>query len=290
MAQKPLYDIPIVEIRVVNPRTRSRKQFQVVVKSIASVGLKKPITVAKRPPSEDGTRYDLVVGQGRMEAFLALGHTSIPANVIEATTEDLLIMSLIENIARRSPSNKTLYQEVSSLTAKGYGPREIALKLGYDESYIGAIRHLIEKDEADLCEAVEANRIPLSIALAIANEQEPDVQRALSEAYESGELRGRRFIEAQRMLADHSFQRHDGAVPEARPALSGKDLVKEYERRTREQQNLAARSSLVHDKLVLLRSAMRSLLADQDLITLLRAESLQDVPAGLAIDEGGSDD
>jgi ParB family chromosome partitioning protein len=37
--------IPIKEIRIVNPRSRNRVTFQGIVNNIANVGLKKPITV-----------------------------------------------------------------------------------------------------------------------------------------------------------------------------------------------------------------------------------------------------
>lgn len=100
---KVLCDIPISEIRVINPRTRSKKRFEAVLNSIAKVGLKKPITVAQRPSSEDGPRYDLICGQGRLEAFLMLGQATIPANVIDVPREDQFVMSLVENIARRPP-------------------------------------------------------------------------------------------------------------------------------------------------------------------------------------------
>ena len=55
-----------------------------------------------RERNADGTQYDLVCGQGRLEAFLALGQTTIPAIVINASREDQYLMSLIENIARKT--------------------------------------------------------------------------------------------------------------------------------------------------------------------------------------------
>src|SRR5687768_8673948 len=90
--------IPIASITVLNPRVRNRKIFQELVTSIEHLGLKKPITVAARA---DGSGYDLVCGQGRLEAFLALGETDIPAVVVEASEEDCFVGSLVENLARR---------------------------------------------------------------------------------------------------------------------------------------------------------------------------------------------
>jgi ParB family transcriptional regulator, chromosome partitioning protein len=79
--QKAIENIPIGEIRVANPRSRNKIKFQLIVSSIQAVGLKKPITVSRRERDADGTQYDLVCGQGRMEAYLALGESTIPAVV-----------------------------------------------------------------------------------------------------------------------------------------------------------------------------------------------------------------
>jgi ParB family chromosome partitioning protein len=78
-----------------------------IVANIREVGLKKPITVVRRKePGADGKHFDLVCGQGRIEAFVALGETTIPAVITEASREDQFLMSLVENIARRPPSNR----------------------------------------------------------------------------------------------------------------------------------------------------------------------------------------
>jgi ParB family chromosome partitioning protein len=283
MNRKVLDEIPISEIRVLNPRTRNKVQFEAIVSSISTVGLKKPITVFKRPPSPDGTQYDLVCGQGRMEAFLALGHTTIPANVIDTDRESLFLMSLVENVARRSPSNKDLFREVLCLKERGYDAKQIALKLGRDVPYISAVSHLIERNEAELVEAVEANRIPLSIAVLIAGAKQPELQRALSQAYESGELRGKRLQQARSIMTRHSAQRPP-EEQQGKAKLTGRALVREYERRMREQQALLRRASCVRDKLLLLRSATATLLTDNNFITLLQAENLQDLPSELTCD------
>jgi ParB family chromosome partitioning protein len=74
--------IPVDRIRVVNPRVRDMAKFERVVESISKLGLKKPITVTVGKPGDDGVEsFDLVCGQGRLEAFKALGQTEIPALV-----------------------------------------------------------------------------------------------------------------------------------------------------------------------------------------------------------------
>ena len=286
---KALLDIPISEIRVINPRTRSKKRFEAVLNSIAKVGLKKPITVAQRPSSEEGPRYDLICGQGRLEAFLMLGQTTIPANVIDVPKEDQFVMSLIENIARRPPSNKELFREVLRLKTRGYETSGIAIKLGREVSEISSILHLVDCNEAALVEAVEANRIPVSIALLISHADGDEIQRALCQAYESGELRGKRLKEAKRLISIRRSKWIAASNLKDEPSLTGRALVREYQRRLREQQEFVKRASRIQEKLLLLKSAMKTLLLDKHFLTLLRAEELQDIPHEFACDGGQSE-
>src|SRR5262245_46591235 len=109
--------VPIKDIKVVNPRGRSRKLFNELVTSIAHLGLKRPITVTK---NNDTSGFDLVCGQGRLEAFAALGQTQIPSIVIETTVEDCFVMSLVENMARRHHSSLELFREIGALRERGY--------------------------------------------------------------------------------------------------------------------------------------------------------------------------
>ena len=110
--------IPIERIAVINPRVRNRKIFKEITTNIAEIGLKKPITVARRE-GVDGLRYELVCGQGRLEAYQALGQREIPALVVEADTTDCLVMSLVENLARRQHRAIDLLHGIESLKQRG---------------------------------------------------------------------------------------------------------------------------------------------------------------------------
>ena len=122
-------NIPLDLIAVVNPRARSRRGFQDIVDSIAAVGLKRPITVAERT-RPDGMRYDLVCGQGRLEAFRELGQATIPAVLVEASGEDCLVMSLVENIARRQHQALDLLHDIDGMRQRGHTEAAIARKTG----------------------------------------------------------------------------------------------------------------------------------------------------------------
>ena len=79
--------IPIDRITIVNPRLRNKKVFKGIVENIADIGLKRPITVTSRQ-GPDGLLYDLVCGQGRLEAFRQLGQTEVPALIVTADADD----------------------------------------------------------------------------------------------------------------------------------------------------------------------------------------------------------
>ena len=153
--------IPIDRITVINPRSRGAKKFKQIVDNIARLGLKIPITVAPDKSSGAEDRYILVCGQGRLEAYKAHGEIEIPAFVIEATQEDILLMSLAENLARRQHSPVELVREIGDLKDRGYGYSEIAEKIDLATSYVRGILTLLEKGEERLIQAVEKRQIPI---------------------------------------------------------------------------------------------------------------------------------
>lgn len=274
--------IPTAEIRIVNPRSRNRMTFRSIVNNIHTVGLKKPITVFERAAEADGTKYDLVCGQGRLEAVMALGSTRVPAIVTDAPLDERYLMSLIENVARKRPTSSELLREVRDLRARGYKNGVIAEKLGMDGDYIDSIVRLIERGEDNLVERVEAGSLPISVAIKIATSRSDEVQRALSDAYDKGELRGAKLRVVQRIITQRTAKTRAITRPESQPSTSTKDLVREYERHTLRQRTLIRRASLVNERLTILCASLKRLLDDPQFVALLQATALNTMPEELA--------
>ena len=157
--------IPVAQIRVANPRVRDKRKFELVVQSIAAVGLKRPITVMEGPPAADGSpAYDLVCGQGRLEAFIALGQTEIPAFVRKMTKPEGLIASLVENIARRRMSAIDQMQTIRWMKDQGNSIESIAQKTGLSESYTQGILKLLEQGEERVLDPEVAAQFGLELA------------------------------------------------------------------------------------------------------------------------------
>ena len=276
--------VPITAITVLNPRSRNKRIFQELVTSIAHLGLKKPITVAAR---HDGSGYDLVCGQGRLEAFQALGESEIPAVVIEASHEDCFVMSLVENLARRQHSPLELMRRIGDLRKRGYTIAQIASKTDFSEEYIYAICYLLEHGEQRLLAAVEKGVIPPTVAMEIARAKDGEVQQALAEAYERKSIPGRqvlairRIIEQRASSGKHMRGGNGGQAPRGR-RVTADALVRAYRKETERQRILVKKASIAQGRLLFVVNALRRLLADEHFVTLLRAEKLVTLPTPIA--------
>ena len=273
--------IPIAAIIVENPRERSEKTFRALVESIGKVGLKKPITVA-RDDTASGDAWRLVCGQGRMEAYVALGETHIPATVVDASEVERLLRSVIENIARRQQRPLELLQDIAILRDRGYSDQDIAGKTGLSWSYVHEIGELIANGEERLLIAVETGQMPLSVALYITRAEEKDVQKALEAAYASGELRGKKLLEARRLVElRHRHGKKKGATRTKRSGvrMTSAALVRAYRIEAERQQDMIRRAQSTRGNLLFLDAAFQSLLKDENFLTLLRAEGLDSLPS-----------
>lgn len=272
--------IPISAIVVENPRERSEKTFRALIDSIAKVGLKKPIIVAK-VAGETGDTYRLVCGQGRMEACMALGETEVPAIIVEANEVERLLRSVVENVARRSQKPLELLQDIAILRDRGYSDHQIADKTGLSFFYVHEIGELIANGEERLLIAVESGQMPLSVALYISRAEETDVQKALEAAYESGELRGKKLLEARRLVElRQRHGRHKGPVRQGQPPvrMTSAALVRAYRGEVERQQDMVRRAQSTRGSLLFLDAAFQQLLKDDNFLTLLRAEGLDSLP------------
>jgi ParB family chromosome partitioning protein len=275
--------IPISKIRVLNQRARSRIKFQEIVGNISKLGLKRPITVCRRGNGEDG--YDLVCGQGRLEAFAALEQTEVPALVVDRPLHERYLMSLVENLARRSHPTLEMARQIVALKERGYNHATIAEKVDLSEAYVSNLLRLFEKGEERLIEAVERREIPISVAAEIAFLDDAALQRSLTEAYESGKLRGRALIKARRLIElRHTRGKEEKSTSKSarRKPRSANDLVREYRKQTERQHSLVRRARGTERQLRFITSALRELLDDNKFVALLRTEKLDEVPKHLA--------
>ena len=293
--------VPIARIEVLNSRDRNMKVFEEIVESIQLIGLKKPITVAERPGEDGQPKYVLVCGEGRLNAFRILGETHIPALVVDVSDEDAFIMSLAENIARRGYRPLEILADIELLRNRGYSADVIIQKTGLSPKYVRDIVFLLEQGEERLIEGVQRGSIPLTTALEIARASANDPNNAnangegqgegggsnlgdlLQEAYENGQLKGRQIIEAKRLIEKR--QQLGPSSPNAaqiKPPTSSYSLVRTYQKEVERQRKMVLKAEHAHQRLLLVVQGLKKLFADENFVTLLRAEGLDTLPKYLA--------
>ncbi len=284
--------VPVDKIHVTNPRNRNRRKFELILASIAEIGLKRPIKVSPRKQADAVFEYDLVCGQGRLQAFIELGQTEIPAFVEDLPREERLIMSLVENIARRTPRMLEMAQQVGVLRDRGYTNADISRKIAVDESLVGGVLRLLDHGEERLLQAVESGRIPMTVAIIIATSEDKKIQHALSEAYEKHGLRGKGILQAcriveQRRTYGKCINRNGRSDKHSGSQITSESIVRAFEQESKRQRLAIKKASFCHAQLIFIVNAIKSMLADEHFVTLLRAESMDTLPAYLADEIGG---
>jgi ParB family chromosome partitioning protein len=286
MKAQPIVNVPLDQVRILNPRTRAKRQHQAIVDSIAAVGLKRPITVSRRAGKASDPPYDLVCGQGRMEAVRLLGHTGIPAIVVNEDESECLVRSLVENVARRNHTTQESLRDIEQLRKGDYGDDDIALKTGLSVSYVRDVLLLLGQGEDRLLEAVEHGTVPMRLALVIARCGSADVQRALADAYADGTLKGKQLLVVRRLIqrrvsAGRALQASGASASPKAKRLTPEVLKKMYVQESARQRMLVKRADVTRTKLAVLVEILRDLMSDADFIELLRREHLSSLPRAL---------
>ncbi len=277
--------IPINQINVLNSRVRNKRQHREIVDNIETIGLKRPIMVSRRP-GLSSVQYDLVCGEGRLEAFRMLCQNDVPAIVIEASENDCLVMSLVENIARRHHRPIDIMHEIGSLHKRGYSESEIARKIGLAANWVGMIVTLLERGEERLLVAVETGLIPVSFAIDIARADHTEVQNVLIDAYSAGKIKGKKLIAVRRLLdrrmkRSKAIRTNSANQKSQGRKITAADLMRIYQQEAEKQRLFVKKSDYTQTKLLFIVEALKELLADKNFTTLLRAEGLNTMPRAL---------
>lgn len=284
-SSKKIEMLSIDDIEVVNPRARNSKIHRAITESIEDVGLKRPITVRRADSGSGGRPYALICGQGRLESYKMLGQTEIAALIVDVDEETGHVMSIVENVARRTPRAGEALEQVRALRSRGYSDAEIGLKLGYDKTWVNNVVTLLERGEKRLLVAAEAGHIPLNLAVSISRSNDSEVQQLLLDAYESGEVKGRKVLAVRRILEQRMRSGKQGRISfrsgsNKRP-MSPEDLAKLYQRDTAKHQLVQKRAEHTQGALLLAQQIFKELFSNNEFRELLRREKLTSIPRPL---------
>ncbi len=286
MSKQPkIVMIPVDKIRVINPRSRNKVKFEKIKTNITNIGLKRPIKVSCRSENDGDDGYDLICGQGRLEAFIALGHKEVPAIVVDVPREERLLMSLVENIARRIPRTIEMVRQVGMLRDMGYNNTQISKKIDMEYSMVGGIIRLLDNGEERLLNAVEKNQIPISVAITIASSDDAHIQKALTEAYEKKLIQGKAVLTARKIIEQRNiYGKSQRRGPRKSPLNfpTSDSIVRAYNKEAQRQKLMVKKAKLCETRLIVIVNALRHIYSDENFVNLLRAEGLDTLPAYLA--------
>jgi ParB family chromosome partitioning protein len=146
------------------------------------------------------------------------------------------------------------------------------------------IANLLQRGEERLLEAVDTGLMPISLAIEIARADDEGVQRALTQAYADKTLKGKKLVAVRRLVEQrerrgrqvklNSFGRKDGAK---RP-ITSEALIRVYRQEADRQKLLVKKAEVTRSRLLFVVEALRTLRADENFVTLLRAEGLETMP------------
>jgi len=185
--------------------------------------------------------------------------------------------------------------DIELLRERGYTADIIIQKTGLSPKYVRDIVFLLEQGEERLIEGVQRGSIPLTTALEIARASanvpqntngeggESNLGDLLQEAYENGQLKGRQIIEAKRLIEKR--QELGPSSPNAaqiKPPTSSYSLVRTYQKEVERQRKMVLKAEHAHQRLLLVVQGLKKLFADENFVTLLRAEGLDTLPKYLA--------
>ena len=128
--------------------------------------------------------------------------------------------------------------------------------------------------------------------MEIAKANDEDVQRALTDAYESKTLPGNQVLAIRRIIEERrrtgkSIHWMDDRPGRSKKQITAESLVRAYQKETDRQRLLVKKAGLAQSRLLFVINALRRLLSDEHFATLLRAEGMHTIPRSLLERVGG---
>jgi ParB family chromosome partitioning protein len=176
-----------------------------------------------------------------------------------------------------------LLQDVAGLKQRGYSNAQIAQKTGLSLAYVKCVIHLAEKGEQRLLRAVETGQLPITVAIDIADAKDQDLQAALKLAYEKNLLRGRKLMYAKRLLELRLKHGKITATPTKRAKSTTPNAIYQaYRDDADRKMMLVKKADATQRVLTFVTEALRTLIANEHFVALLRAEHLDTLPRNIA--------
>ncbi|GBC78486.1 putative chromosome-partitioning protein ParB [bacterium HR08] len=170
-------DVDLIDPSPYQPRTRYDEQrLRELADSIRTHGLVQPIIVRRR-----GLRYEIIAGERRWRAAQLAGLLKIPAVIREVPDEQVLELSLIENIQREDLNPIEEAQAYQRLIERlGLTQEEVARRVGRDRTSITNSLRLLRLPH-EVQTLIEEGKLSFGHAKALLSLNSADAQKQLAQ-------------------------------------------------------------------------------------------------------------
>lgn len=269
-------------IDVVSTRGRGERQFQENVRSIADVGLYKPVLVNTWELERTG-RYQLICGEGRLRAHLELKREMIKAELVSVDLATAHLMSLGENMTKSPPKSIEFAYALLEMHERGADSATLERITGQQAHYINRYINLVKKGEDRLIKGVEQGLFPLDFAMRVAETPDAAIQHVLMDAFDRKLITAKHVESVRRILQDRTRHGKELKPGSARRQtgerrMSADDLRRDMARITKEREGFVFAVENKEARLTRLLVTLRDLQADAVFVALSRRADLGDLP------------
>ncbi len=205
-----ILEIPVeqIEVNPFQPRTHFDQQaLTELAESIKVHGIIQPITVRRLAHNQ----YQLISGERRLQASRLAGLKTVPSYVRLADDQQMLEMSLIENIQRENLNAIEIALSYQRLISEcNLKQEELGDRVGKNRATVTNYLRLL-KLPPDIQIAVRDNRISMGHARAIISVESPDTQLYIFNRILSDDLSVRKVEELVRELSSKKEVKREAA-------------------------------------------------------------------------------
>lgn len=277
IAERDYKLIPLDKIKVVNSRTREKRQFEENVRSIGQVGLYKPIVVNRRNLKTTGM-YELICGEGRLLAHAKLGKTHIEADVWNTDECQAHLMTLGENIIRTPPQTIEFARILKEMHDYGMTLEQLSAISGKSPAYVQDYIRLVEQGEERLVKGVEDGIFPLVFAMSVAHSTDRSIQHLLMDAFDSGIVNSNNLSRVRKIIEDRLEKGKELASKKATVPYSVEKLKSDIRSMTRQKEAFVFEAGQRESRLMRILVTLKELGRDAKFSKILAADGLATVP------------
>jgi ParB family chromosome partitioning protein len=167
--------IPVDEVKFFVRRARATGPYSRLKESIKEMGLKIPISVRnistlprverRRQDGSGGTyKYELICGQGRLQAFRDLGLKDIPAVIHDISEVEIVGRFLAENVMRKKLSWVEKAQLIKFEFDSGVSAEEIAKRYFITRNHVLKYLRILKGASQEVIEQAKNNDLSINDA------------------------------------------------------------------------------------------------------------------------------